>query len=107
MDYSDFVNPRDFCVRYYDDKLQYTSHRVVPYKTSSPVHLIYKVMRSPDKIDMWLAHDSVVTQLNINGCEKHQHFSLDCSLSEIICGTLSQKGKLVVVADDLIQPGLF
>lgn len=107
MDYSDFINPRDFCVRYYDDKLQYTSHRVIPYKTSSPTHLIYKVMRSPDKINMWLGHDSVVTQLNIKNYEKYQHFSLDCSLSEIICGTLSQKGKLVVVADDSIQPGLF
>lgn len=107
MDYSDFINPRNFCVRYYDDKLQYTSHRAIPYKTSSPTHLIYKVTRSPDKINMWLGHDSVVTQLDTKGHRKYQHFSLDHSPSEIICATLSQKGKLVVVDDNSIQPGLF
>lgn len=94
-------------MRYYDDKLQYTNHSVLPYKTSSPNHLIYKVTRSPDKINVWLGNDSVVAQLDVKGYRKYQHFSLDHSASEIICAMLSQKGKLVVVDDDSFQPGLF
>ena len=107
VDWRDFAYPHGFRVRYYDDKLQYTSHGVLPYKTSLSNHIIYKVARSPDKINMWLGHDSVVTQLDVKGYRKYQHFSLDHSVSEIICATLSQKGKLVVVDDDSVQPGLF
>lgn len=107
VDYRDFDHPYGFHVRYYDDKLQYTSHSIIPYKTSSPNHLIYKVMRSPDKVNIWLGNDSVVTQLDVKGYRNYQHFPLDYSLPKVICATLSQKGNLVVVDADSIQPGLF
>lgn len=107
MDRRDFDYPHGLYVRYYDDKLQYTKHSIIPYKTSSPNHLIYKVTRSPDKINMWLGNDSVVTQLDVKGYRKYQHFPLDYTLPEVIYATLSQKGKLVVVDADFIQPGLF
>ena len=107
MDRRDFDYPHGFYVRYYDDKLQYTTHSILPYKTSSPNHLIYKVSRSPDKINMWLGHDSVVTQLDVTGYRKYQHFSLDYSISDIICATLSQRGTLIVVDSKSSQPGLF
>lgn len=106
MDWRDFVYPNGFVVRYYDDKLNYTRHSVLPYKTSSPIHLLYKVMRSPDKIKLWLTNHEIISQLDVPGYRTFQHFSKNYSVQQVICATLSQRGFLVV-ADDPIQPGLF
>ena len=107
MDWRDFVYPHGFVVRYYRPNLLYTRHSVLPFKTASPNHLIYKVMRSPDKINLWLGEDDIISQLDVTGYRKYQHYSKDCSALEIICGTLSQHGSLIVPDDDSSQPGLF
>ena len=107
MDWYDFAYPNGFVVRYYDDKLNYTRHSVLPYKTDSPNHLIYKVMRSPDKIKIWLTNHETISQLDVPGYRAFQHFPKSCSAPQVICATLSQRGILVVVDDDSIQPGLF
>lgn len=107
MDWRDFVRPHSFHVRIYDSNLFYKVHNVVPYKSSSPNHLIYNIMRSPYRIDAWLTDDDIVTQLYIHGQSNYHHFSKECSVEEIVCSTLSQLGNIVIVHNDSIQPGLF
>ena len=107
MDWRDFSYPNGFVVRYYDDMLNYTRHTVLPYKTSFPNQLIYKVIRSPDKIKIWLTEDEIISQSNIPGYRNYNHFPKSYTVSGIVCSTLSQRGNLVVVDDDSIQPGLF
>ena len=107
MDRRDFDTPHGFHVRYYNDSLLYRVHNVIPYKTSSPNHLIYKVMRSMDKVNIWLTNDGIVAQLDIPGHSKYIQFSSNCSVVEVVCTMLSQRGKLVVVDSDSLQPGLF
>lgn len=107
MDSRDFDRPHGFYVRYYDDKLLYKVHNVIPYKTASPNHLVYKVMRSRDKVNMWLTSEGIVAQLDIQGHSKYIQFPTDSSAVEIICTMLSQTGKLVVADRDSLQPGLF
>lgn len=107
VDWRDFVYPNGFVVRYYDDLLNYTRHTVLPYKTSSPNQLIYKVMRSPDKVKLWLTEYEIISQLDVPGYRAFQHFPESYNASQVICATLSQRGILVVVDDDSIQPGLF
>lgn len=106
MDWRDFVRPHGFHVRYYDSTLSYSVHSVIPYKTSSPNHLIYKVMRSRDKVNLWLMADEIVAQLDVPGQNMLQSFSPNLSVKQIVCATLSQSGKLVVF-DDSLQPALF
>lgn len=107
MDCRDFDRPHGFHVRYYDDNLLYRVHNVIPYKTSSPNHLIYKVMRSTDKVNVWLTSDSIVAQLDVLGHRKHVQFPPNASAEEIVCTMLSQRGKLIVLDGDDFQPGLF
>lgn len=107
MDRRDFDCPYGFHVRYYDDKLCYRVHNVIPYNTSSPNHLIYKVMRSRDKVNVWLTSDGIVAQLDVQGHAKCIKFSTNRSAIEVICTMLSQTGKLVVVDSDSLQSGLF
>ena len=107
MDWYDFVRPYGFHVRIYDSNLLYKVHNAVPYKSSSPNHLIYNIMRSPYRIDAWLTDDGIVTRLDTYGQSKYQHFSKECSAEEIVCGTLSQLGNIVTTHKESIQPGLF
>lgn len=107
MDWRDFAYPNGFVVRYYDNMLNYTRHTVLPYKTSFPNQLIYKVMRSPDKVKVWLTEDEIISQSNIPSYRNHNHFPKSYTASGVVCATLSQRGNLVVVDDDSIQPGLF
>lgn len=107
MDSRDFDRPHGFRVRYYDDKLLYKVHNVIPYKTSLPNHLVYKVMRSRDKVNVWLTSEGIVAQLDTQEHRKYIQFSTDSSVVEIICTMLSQTGKLVVADNDSLQPGLF
>lgn len=107
MDSRDFDRPHGFHVRYYDNKLSYKVHNVIPYKTSSPNHLVYKVMRSIDKVNVWLTSEGIVAQLDIPGHSKYIQFSSSRSVSEIVCTMLAQRGNIVVVDSDSIQPGLF
>ena len=107
MDSGDFDRPHGFNVRYYDDRLLYKVHNVIPYKTSSPYHLVYKVMRSRDKVNVWLTSEGIVAQLDTQGHRKYIRFSTDRSAVEIVCTMLSQTGELVVVDSDLLHPGLF
>lgn len=94
-------------MRYYDDFLSYKVHNVIPYKTSSPGHLIYKVMRSRDKVNLWYAEGEIVAQLDVQGQGMYQSFSRKLSVAQIVCSVLSQSGKLVVLDNDSLQPGLF
>ena len=107
MDRRDFVRPHGFHVRYYDDTLSYRVHNVIPYKTALPGHLIYKVMRSRDKVNLWYAEDEIVAQLDAQGQGMYQSFSPGLSAGQIVCAVLSHSGKLVVLDDDSVQPGLF
>lgn len=107
MDSRDFDRPYGFHVRYYDDRLCYKVHNVIPYKTSSPNHLIYKVMRSQDKVNVFLTDDNIIAELDVPGFRKYIQFSKDCSMREIICTMLSQRGKLVVIDADSFQLELF
>lgn len=107
VDWRDFIYPNGFVVRYYDDKLNYTRHSVLPYKTSFPNQLIYKVMRSADKVKLWLTEDEVISQLQAPGYHNYLSFSKNNTVPGVLCATLSQRGNLVVVDDDSIQPGLF
>jgi len=107
VDWRDFVRPHGFTVRYYRSDLSYTCHNVLPFKTSSPNHLIYKVMRSADKINLWLTEDDIVSQLDVTGYRNYLHYPKSCGALEVICGTLSQRGVLVVSNDESSQPGLF
>lgn len=107
MDWRDFAYPHGFTVRYYDDMLNYTRHSVLPYKTAFHNQLIYKVMRSPDSVKLWLTEDEIISQLNASGYRNYQHFTKDHSVALIVCSTLSQRGSLIVVDDDSFQPGLF
>lgn len=107
MDRWDFDHPYGFHVRYYDNNLFYKVHNVIPYKTSSPYHLVYKVMRSMDKVNVWLTSEAIVAQLDIPGHSKYIQFPLNRSAQEIVCAMLAQRGKIVVVDIDSIQPGLF
>lgn len=107
MDRRDFDCPHGFYVRYYDNKLNYTVHNVIPYKTSSPKQLIYKVARLHHKVNVWLSEDGIVAQLDIQGCRDYSYFSDALTLDEIVCIMLSKTGKFVVVDDSLNQPALF
>lgn len=107
MDGRDFDRPHGFHVRIYDDRLLYKVHNVVPYKSSLSNHLIYNIMRTPYRIDIWYTYDDIVTQLNIHGTSNYQHFPKGRSVEEIVCSTLSQIGKIITLDDDSIQPGLF
>lgn len=107
MDRRDFDHPHGFYVRYYDNNLHYTVHNVIPYKTSSPKQLIYKVTRSHHKVNVWLSDDGVVAQLDIQGCRDYLHFSATLTLDEIVCIMLSKSGKFVVMDGSSIQPTLF
>lgn len=107
MDRSDFDHPHGFYVRYYDNELRYTVHNVIPYKTSSPKHLIYKVTRSHHKVNVWLSDDGVIAQSNIQGHGDYLRFSDSLTLDKIVCIMLSKTGKFVVVDDSLTQPPLF
>lgn len=107
MDRWDFDHPHGFHVRYYNNNLLYKVHNVIPYKTSSPNHLIYKVMRSTDKVNVWLTSDGIVAQLDIPRHRKHIQFPSNTSATEIVCTMLAQRGKLVVIDGDDLQPGLF
>lgn len=107
MDCRDFDRPHGFHVRYYDDNLLYKVHNVIPYKTSSPNHLVYKVMRSRDTVNVWLTSEGIVARLDTQGHSKYIQFPTDSSAVEIVCTMLSQTGKLVVVDSDSIQPRLF
>ena len=107
MDRRDFDRPHGFHVRYYDNNLRYKVHNVIPYKTSLPNHLIYKVMRSIDKVNVWLTSDGIVAQLDNSGHCKYIQFPSNTSAAEIVCTILSQRGKLVVIDGDDFQPGLF
>ncbi len=107
MDRWDFDHPHSFHVRYYDNSLSYKVHNVIPYKTSSPNHLVYKVMRSMDKVNVWLTSEGIVAQLDIRGHNKHIQFSSNSSATEIVCAMLAQRGKIVVVDSDSIQLELF
>lgn len=102
-----FDCPHGFYVRYYDDKLCYTVHIVIPYKTSSPKHLIYKVTRSYHKVNVWLSDDGIIAQSNIQGHGDYIRFSSAFTLDEIVCIMLSKAGKFVVVDDRSIQLPLF
>lgn len=106
MDRRDFDCPHGFYVRYYDDNLRYTIHNVIPYKTASPKHLIYKVARSHHKVNVWLSDDGIIAQSNIQGCGDYVHFSTALTLDTIVCIMLSKAGKFVVVDDRSIQPPL-
>lgn len=106
MDCRDFDRPHGFHVRYYDNTLSYKVHNVIPYKTSSPNHLVYKVMRSMDKVNVWLTSEGIVAQLDIPGHSKYIQFPSNTSATEIVCTMLSQR-KLVVVDGDDLQPPLF
>lgn len=107
MDSRDFDRPHGFHVRYYDGTLRYRVHNVIPYKTSSPNHLVYNVMRSTDKVNVWLTSEGIIAQLDVPGHSKYVQFPLDTGVVEIICTTLSQRGKLVLADNDSLQPGLF
>lgn len=107
MDRSDFDRPHGFRVRYYDNTLNYKVHSVIPYKTTNLYHLIYKVMRSPDKINVWFTGDDIVAHLNVQGDSRYGHFPKDYTAQQIVCAMLSQKGRLVVADSDSLQPGLF
>nr|DAN01203.1 MAG TPA: hypothetical protein [Caudoviricetes sp.] len=107
MDRWDFDRPHGFHVRYYDNALSYKVHNVIPYKTSSPNHLVYKVMRSIDKVNVWLTSDGIVAQLDIPGHSKYIQFPSSTCATEIVCTMLSQRRNLVVVDGDDLQPTLF
>lgn len=107
MDWHDFVRPYGFNVRYYDDTLSYKLHSALPYKTSSPRHLVYKVMRSRDKVNLWFADDEIVAQLHTPRHTSYQTFPIDLPVTHIVCNMLSRNGKLVVLDDDSLQPALF
>ena len=107
MDFSDFDRPHGFHVRYYNNNLQYKVHNVLPYKTSSPNHIVYQVLRSRDKVNVWLTNDEIVAQLDNAGRGNYNHFPLNSSAIEIVCAMLSKTGRLVVADCDSIQPGLF
>ena len=107
MDRRDFNRPHGFHVRYYDNRLFYKVHNVIPYKTSSPNHLVYKVMRSMDKVNVWLTSEGIVAQLDVPGHSKYIQFPSNTSATEIVCTMLSQRRKLVVVDGDDLQPALF
>lgn len=107
MDRGDFVCPHGFRVRFYDDKLLYKVHSAIPYKSSLPNHLVYNIMCSPYRVDIWLTNDDVVSRLNIHSWREYQHYSKQCSVEEIVCGTLSQIGKIVVLDDSSSQLALF
>lgn len=107
MDSRDFNYPHGFHVRIYDDKLFYKVHSAVPYKSTTPGHLIYIITRSVYRIDIWLIDDDIVTQLNVYGSGSCQHFSKKCSVEEIVRSTLSHIGRIVTLDNDSIQPTLF
>lgn len=107
MDWRDFVRPHGFPVRYYDSSLSYKSHSVIPYKTTTPNHLAYKVMRSPDRVDVWLTDDDIVAKFDVQGTSRYAHFPKDYTAPQIVCATLSQQGRIIIPDTDSLQPGLF
>lgn len=106
MDWHDFVRPHGFSVRYYDNTLTYKVHSVVPYKTTNLYHLVYKVMRSPDKVKIWL-RDDIVAQLESLGHTSYAHFPKEYTAPQVVCAMLSQQGRLITLDSDSFQPGLF
>lgn len=107
MDHRDFDRPYSFHVRYYDNKLFYKLHNVIPYKTSSPYHLVYKVMRSSDKVNIWLTNDGIVAQLDVIGYRNYDYFPTHTPVTQIVCSMLSKRGRLIVLDSDSINPTLF
>ena len=107
MDWRDFDRPHGFSVRYYDNTLAYKVHNVIPYKTTNPSYLVYNVMRSPDKVNVWLTDDDIVAQLDILGHNRYARFPKDYTAPQVVCAMLSQRGRLVIPDSDSFQPGLF
>lgn len=105
----DVVFPKYFTVRKYDNKLNYSHHKIIRYYTSNTHTFVYCMMRSPEKVTVWIDSESIVAMNERLDCPKYNHFSHETPVDKLLCEMFTNKDSLVVVEDtlDIVQPTLF
>lgn len=105
----DVTFPEQFMARKYNNKLEYTTHRVIRYTTSNTYTFVYCMMRSSQKVIVRLDSNHIAAMDDRTTDHKHVHFSHDTPIDALVCEMLTDKDSLVVpdVASNKMEPTLF
>lgn len=105
----DVVFPKHFTVRKYDNKLNYTRHKIIRYYTSNTHTFVYCMTRSSEKVTVRIDNEGIVAMNDRLDPQNYIHFSHETPLNKLLCAMFTNKDSLVVLEDapDNIQSPLF
>lgn len=105
----DVIFPKSFVVRKYDNKLNYSVHKVIRYHTINPQTFVYCMMRSTEKVTVRVDSEKIVAMSDRIGQPKYIHFSHETPVDKLVCEMLTKKESLVVLDTpwDTTNPTLF
>lgn len=105
----DVIFPKSFVVRKYDNKLNYSVHKVIRYYTINPQTFVYRMMRSTEKVTVRVDSEKIVAMNDRIGQPKCIHFSHETPVDKLVCEMFTKKDSLVVLDKprDAINPTLF
>lgn len=95
----DVTFPEQFTVRKYNNRLNYTTHRVIRYVTANTYTFVYCMMRSSEKVTVRLDSEDIVATNDRPDNPKHIHFSHSIPVDALVCEMLTKRDSLVVLED--------
>lgn len=108
MDACDFRSPVSFHVRVYDNKLNYRTHNVIPYKTNKPDTVIFSMMRSNEIVVVGLRDGRCFAENDRLDKPKWKEFPIEEDIRNVVCIMLARNNQIVVLDNpDESQDTLF
>ena len=108
MDVCDFRSPVSFHVRVYDNKLNYRTHNVIPYKTDKSDTVIFSMMRSNEIVIVGLRDGRCFAENDRLDKPKRKEFPIEEDIRNVVCSMLAHDNQIVVLDNpDEVQDTLF
>lgn len=99
---NDFVVrfPKSFHIRVYDNSLRYRTHNVIRYTTKFANVFTYAVMRSQNKVTVWINTNTIVGRYERQGIHRVMSFTPDTHIQNIVCALITDKKRWAVPEDE-------
>lgn len=101
------IFPESIDIRFYNNKLEYTSHRVTRYSTDKPNKFVYSVAKTNEIVVIIVNKHNIVAKHVSNNVSVYT-YDFSTPIKNVVCDALTQRNRLTVLQSyDVQQDSLF
>jgi hypothetical protein len=101
------IFPETIDIRFYNNKLEYTSHTVTKYSTDKPNKFVYSVAKTNEIVAITVNKHNIIAKHVGNDITVYT-YDFSTPIKNVVCDALTQRNRLAVLHSyDVQQEALF